>query len=250
MNQMQKSGKIALVGAGPGDPDLITVRGKKLIENCDALVYDYLVAPEMLAWTRPTCEHICVGKRQGFHSVSQEQIQEILLTLAQQGKTVVRLKGGDPFIFGRGGEEIRFLDNAGIEWEVVPGITAALGAAARIGMPLTDRNFSSGVLFLTGHDDPNKPESPVEWERYGSLGLTLCLYMSMKRLPDICRSLIRGGASTDTPVRVIEWATTPQERTCLGTLNDICPKITANGIGAPAIVIIGIIADKATRVSP
>lgn len=236
---MQKIGKVALVGAGPGDPDLITVRGRALIETCDVLVYDYLVCEAMLGWTRPSCKHICVGKRQGFHSVAQEKIQTILLEHAQCGHQVVRLKGGDPFVFGRGGEEVRFLEAAGIDWEVVPGITSALGAAARIGMPLTDRNYSSGVLFLTGHEDPNKPEAAIDWERYGSLDLTLCLYMSMKRLEAIAESLVRGGSQPETPVRVVEWATTPKQRECRGTLATIAKLVHEAGIGSPAIVFVG-----------
>lgn len=244
---MQKAGKVILVGAGPGDADLITVRGRQCIEQCDALVYDYLVAPEMLDWVPDHAERICVGKRQGFHSVPQEEIQTLLERLAQSGKTVVRLKGGDPMVFGRGGEEVRFLEEAGICWEVVPGVTAAVGAAARLGMPLTDRNYSSGVLFLTGHEDPNKPEAAVEWDRYGQLGMTLCLYMSMKRLPEICLSLMRGGASGETPVRVVQWATTAREKTCVGTLKTIAERVEANGVGSPAVVFVGAVADRAVR---
>lgn len=236
---MQASGKVVLVGAGPGDPDLITVRGKQLIERCDALVYDYLLAEEMLAWVPEHCERICVGKRQGFHSVPQAEIQDILVRLATEGKLVVRLKGGDPMLFGRGGEEVRFLQEAGIGWEVVPGVTAALGAAASLGMPLTDRNYSSGVIFLTGHEDPSKPDAAINWRRYGSLGLTLCLYMSMKRLPDICASLMDGGAEASTPVRVVEWATTARQKVCAGTLEDIVETVERAHIGAPAMVLVG-----------
>ena len=239
---MQKAAKVYLVGAGPGNPDLITVRGRTLIEQCDALVYDYLAAPEMLDWAPEHCERICVGKRSGFHSVAQEEIQAILVRFAREGKVVVRLKGGDPMLFGRGGEEVRFLEEAGIAWEVVPGVTAALSAAASLGMPLTDRCYSSGVLFLTGHEDPTKPESTVNWEHYGALGLTLCLYMSMKRLEEICASLVCGGSASQTPVRVVEWASTERQRVCEGTLEDIAQKVQEMGIGAPAMVVVGKVA--------
>lgn len=236
---MEKLGKVYLVGAGPGDPELITVRGRRLIEHCDALVYDYLAAPEMLKWTPPHCEHICVGKRRGFHSASQSEIQALLGQLARADKCVVRLKGGDPFLFGRGGEEVRFLQEAGIPWEVVPGITAALGAAASLGMPLTDRNYSSGVLFLTGHEDPSHPNGTIDWAPYATLRLTLCLYMSMKHLPEICASLVHGGAPGQTPVHLVEWATTTRERHCHGTLDTIAAKAAAEGISSPSIVLIG-----------
>lgn len=241
---MQKAGKVILVGAGPGHPDYITVRGRQCIETCDVLVYDYLVAPVMLEWAPKKAERICVGKRQGFHSMPQEDIQSLLVRLAAKGKCVVRLKGGDPMMFGRGGEEVRFLAQEGIEWEVVPGVTAALGAAASLGIPLTDRNYASGVLFLTGHEDPNKPEAAIDWESYGALGLTLCLYMSMKRLSDITTSLIRGGADAALPVRVVEWASTARERQCSGTLETIAERVAAAGIGSPAIVIIGEVAGQ------
>ena len=236
---MSAQGKVYLVGAGPGDPDLITVKGRDLIEQCDALVYDYLASPLMLEWTKPNCTHHYVGKWEGFHSVPQEEIQALLVRLAKEGKCVVRLKGGDPFVYGRGGEEVRHLRQANIDLEVVPGITAAIGAAAQMGVPLTDRNYSSGVVFLTGHEDPNKGGNLIPWEHYAKLDVTLCVYMAVKRLPDIVKALIDGGASPDCQVRAVQWATTNYTRACEGTLENIVEHVEAEGIRAPAIVIIG-----------
>ena len=232
-------GKVYLVGAGPGATDLITVRGKTLIEQCDALVYDYLAGEGLLDWVSSDCEKICVGKRRGLHSMPQAEIQVILKDLAYAGKNVVRLKGGDPMLFGRGGEEIRFLKEQNIEWEVVPGVTAALATASRLGMSLTDRNYSSGVLFLTGHEDPSKGEVSVDWGLCAKMGVTLCLYMSMHPLAAICETLLENGAPEDTPVAIVQWATTEKEQRCFGTISNILANVEASGIGAPAIVIIG-----------
>lgn len=236
---MTSQGKVYLVGAGPGDPELLTLKAQRLITTCDALVYDYLVAENLLEWTKDGCEHHYVGKRKGFHSMPQADIETLLLNLAQAGKTVVRLKGGDPFIFGRGGEELRRMRDASIPCEVVPGITAAVGAASQAGIPLTHRGINSSLIFLTGHEDPAKGTTTVNWRAYGSLGATLCIYMGMGRLEHIINELQAGGLSADTPVQIIQWACTDKEKKLLSNAQQVVADTIAAGLDAPAIIIIG-----------
>lgn len=236
------TGRVALVGAGPGDPELLTLKAYRLICEADALVHDYLVAPAILALARPDAEKIFVGKKGGGFCCPQSEIEAILVRLAREGKTVVRLKGGDPFIFGRGGEEAEALVAAGIPFEVVPGVTSALAAAAYAGIPLTHRSHASGVIFLTGHEDPAKPDSAIRWEDYAKLGATLCLYMGMKNLETITRRLQAGGLIGTTPVAVIQSATTGEHRQLLTTLAAVALESEHAGFGAPAIVVIGEVA--------
>lgn len=241
------TGTVYLVGAGPGDLELLTVRAHRLIQKADVLVHDYLVAPEILALARADAEKIFVGKKGGGFCCPQTQIDETLVRLAREGKMVVRLKGGDPFIFGRGGEEAEALVEAGVRFEIVPGVTSALAAAAYAGVPLTHRAHSSAVVFLTGHEDPAKPDSAIHWEDYGKLGATLCLYMGMKNLETITRRLHAGGLAIDTPVAVVQSATTGQHRQLLSTLGEVALASERAGFGAPAMVIIGevaVLADK------
>lgn len=239
---MRKSGTVYLVGAGPGDPDLITVKGRRLIEACDALVYDYLVDEEMKSWVKPACELHYVGKRSGFHALEQGEIEKLLVALAGRGLKVVRLKGGDPFVFGRGGEEAEALRLAGIRYEVIPAVTAALGCAAYCGIPLTHRQWSSSVTFISGHEHPEKGRSMVDWGAHARSGATLVLYMSMGRLGEICDTLVKEGRVPDTPVGVVQWGTTARQKSVRGTLEDIAWKVSEAGLGAPAIVIIGEVA--------
>ena len=236
------AGRVYLVGAGPGDPDLITVKGRRLIENCDALVYDYLVEEGMKGWVKPGCELHYVGKRAGFHTMDQETIEALLVELAGRGLSVVRLKGGDPFIFGRGGEEAEALRGAGIPYEVIPAVTAALGCAAYCGIPLTHREWSSSVTFISGHEHPEKGKSMIDWGTHARSGATLVLYMSMGRLAEICQTLIKEGQEQVTPACVVEWGTTPRQKSVRGTLDDIAWKVSEAGLGAPAVVIIGEVA--------
>lgn len=233
------SGTVHLVGAGPGDPDLVTVRARHLIETCDALVFDYLVADGLLQWVRPECQTHCVGKRPGFHSVPQAEIERLLVRLAGEGKTVVRLKGGDPFVFGRGGEEMQCLRRHGIPYTIVPAVTAAIAGAARAELPLSHRNFNAAVVFLTGHRDPAKDESPVDWAAWANLEATLCLYMAMGRLREITAALIAAGMDPARPAAVVQWATTPNERRIGGTVATIADRAVEAGLGAPAVVYIG-----------
>ena len=236
---MKDKGMVYLVGAGPGASDLVTVRGRSLIGKCDVLVYDYLVYDELLTWTPPGCEKVYVGKRSGFHSKPQEEIEKLLIGHAREGKTVVRLKGGDPFIFGRGGEEAEALKKAGIPFEVVPGVTASLATAAFMGFPLTHREDSSSVVMVTGHEDPAKPETVIDWGKYAGLGATLCIYMGMTNLERISRELLGAGMAGDTPVAVVRWATLPRQESCFGTLATIARRVAEQGIKPPAMIIIG-----------
>jgi uroporphyrinogen III methyltransferase/synthase len=236
------TGRVALVGAGPGDPELLTLKAHRLIRAADAVVHDYLVAPAILALARTDSEKIFVGKKGGGFCCPQTEIEAILIRLAREGKTVVRLKGGDPFIFGRGGEEAEALVAAGIPFEVVPGVTSALAAAAYAGIPLTHRSHASGVVFLTGHEDPTKPDAAIRWEDYAKLGATLCLYMGMKNLEIITRRLQAGGLAGTTPVAVIQSATTGGHRRLLATLATVALESEHAGFGAPSIVVIGEVA--------
>ena len=239
---MEQGGKVYLVGAGPGDIELITVKGRRLIGECDALVYDYLVDERMKNWVKADCELHYVGKRSGFHAVPQEEIEELLIDLAGRGLQVVRLKGGDPFIFGRGGEEAESLRSKGIAYEVIPAVTAALGCAAYCGIPLTHRDLSSSVSFISGHENPDKESSLINWKAHALSGATLVLYMSMGRLEEICMKLIAEGRPESEPVTVVQWGTTPRQRTVRGTLRDIAWKVQEAGLGAPSVVIIGKVA--------
>ena len=236
------SGTVYLVGAGPGDPELLTMKANRLIREADAIVYDYLVAPAILALARPDAERIFVGKKGGGFCCPQRDIESILLKLAREGKNTVRLKGGDPFVFGRGGEEAEALVEAGINFEVVPGVTSALAAAAYAGVPLTHRSHTSSVVFLTGHEDPSKADSTIHWEDYGKLGATLCLYMGMKNLETITRRLQAGGLPSHTPTLVVQSATTGEHRQLLTTVSKVALESEHAGFGAPSIVVIGEVA--------
>jgi uroporphyrinogen III methyltransferase / synthase len=236
------NGIVYLVGAGPGDPELLTLKAHRLLREADAIVYDYLVAPEILALAHAEAERVFVGKKGGGFCCPQRHIEGTLIRLAREGKNVVRLKGGDPFIFGRGGEEAEALVAAGIDFQIVPGVTSALAAAAYAGIPLTHRAHSSGVVFLTGHEDPNKPDSAIHWEDYGRLNITLCVYMGMKNLETITRRLQTGGLAPDTPAAVIQSATTGEHRQMISSVKNIALESEHAGFGAPAIVVIGEVA--------
>ena len=235
-------GVVYLVGAGPGDPELMTLKGRGLLETCDAVVYDYLVDEAVLRWVRSDCERHYVGKRAGFHSVEQSRIEALLIELAGRGLRVVRLKGGDPFIFGRGGEEAEALRAAGVRYEVVPAVTAALGCAAYCGIPLTYRGKSRAVTFISGHEGVEAEGSEVDWEAHARSGATLVLYMAMGRLEEISDRLLAGGMTGQTPVSVVEWGTTPRQRSVRGDLKDIAFRVKEAGLGPPSVVIVGAVA--------
>jgi uroporphyrinogen III methyltransferase / synthase len=236
-------GKVFLVGAGPGDPGLITVRGKQLIDSADAVVYDALANSALLppgARETGRPELYYVGKRGGSKdSVSQEEINALLIKLAREGKRIVRLKGGDPFVFGRGSEEAQALNDASVLFEVIPGVTAGIAAAAYAGIPVTHRTLSTSVTFVTGHEDPAKPDTQTNWSALAKAGGTIVLYMGVKTLSGISEALIKGGMPGEIPAAAIQWGTHPKQRTVVATLETIAARAEEQSITAPVITVIG-----------
>ncbi len=230
-------GKVFLVGAGPGDPGLITRKGFELISKADVLVYDQLGTASFIGHCRPDCEMIDVGKFAGRHTMPQEKINEILVQKAHEKEIIVRLKGGDPFVFGRGGEELLVLHEAGIEFEVVPGITSAISAPAYAGIPVTHRDCTSSFAVITGHE-ADKEASAIDWQALAKIG-TLVFLMGVKKLPEIAENLIRAGRSKDTPVAMIQHGTLPIQRTITATLSNIVEAAEAAQIKAPAVTVVG-----------
>jgi len=233
----KRKGWVYLVGAGPGDPGLVTIRAQEMLSCCDVLVYDALVTREILAMCNPEAEKIFAGKRGGKHFMKQDETNKLLVKKAEEGKRVVRLKGGDPYLFGRGAEEALYLVEHGIGVEVIPGVTAALAASTYAGVPLTHRDYASAVAFATGHEDPTKAESAIDWGALAKVG-TLCLYMGVKQLAKIAENL-KEHLDASTPVAVIERAGTPSQRTVAGTLATIPEVAVAEGVQAPALTIVG-----------
>jgi uroporphyrinogen III methyltransferase/synthase len=231
---------VYLVGAGPGDPGLITIRGKMLLERAEVLIYDYLASRKLLKYAPKSAELIYAGKRGGIkHTHTQEEINQILVDRALARRRVVRLKGGDPFIFGRGGEEIEALVKAGIAFEVVPGVTSASAAATYAGIPITHREYTSTVAFVTGHEDPSKPESNIAWDKLATGVGTIVIYMGIKNLKSITEKMIKYGRSPLTPVAVVRWASTSEQRTVVGNLENIAEVVQENNIRPPSLVVIG-----------
>ncbi|MBL8483129.1 MAG: uroporphyrinogen-III C-methyltransferase [Rhodocyclaceae bacterium] len=232
-----RRGRVALVGAGPGDPDLLTLRAARLIAAAEVLVVDHLVAPAILELAAPSAERIYAGKESGHHSMRQEDINALLVQLAGAGRQVVRLKGGDPYVFGRGGEEALALAAAGVEFEVVPGITSACGMAAYAGIPLTHRDYSQSVVFATGH--LQNGSSNLDWESLARPRQTVVIYMGVGALALICAQLIAHGRAPATPAALVENATTPRQRTLAATLATLPDCARAAGARAPALLIVG-----------
>jgi uroporphyrinogen III methyltransferase / synthase len=230
---------IYLVGSGPGDPGLFTVKGVRCMEEADAVVYDRLAPEALLDYARPEAERIYVGKKPGNPTMSQEEINALLVELGSAGKTVVRLKGGDPYIFGRGGEEALALVEAGLPFEVVPGVTSGVAAPAYAGIPVTHRNVSISVTFVTGHEDPTKGSPDVDWQKLANGADTLVLYMGVGRLEEISTQLIAAGRSPDTPVACVRWGTRSDQLTITGTLEDIAERVAGAGLKPPAITVVG-----------
>jgi uroporphyrinogen III methyltransferase/synthase len=240
---------VYLVGAGPGDPGLMTQRALELIARADAVLYDRLIPPGALDGARPGADLRYVGKQPGGHAMEQDDINALLVELGRGGGEVVRLKGGDPFVFGRGGEEAQALADAGLEFEVVPAVTAGVAAPAYAGIPVTHRDDASAVAFVTGHEDPAKPESALDWEALARFPGTLVLYMGMKNLAEISRRLQAAGRGAGEPVAVIERGTLPGQRTVDGTLADIAERVADAGLRPPAITLIGPVARLRERLA-
>ena len=232
-------GKVYLIGAGPGDPRLITLKAIECIKEADVIVYDYLANKKFLEYAGKGAEIIYAGKIGGAHTLPQEDINKLIIEKAKKGKVIARLKGGDPFIFGRGGEEAEEIVGAGIAYEVVPGVTAGVAAAAYAGIPLTHRDFTTTVAFITGHEDPTKDESNIYWDKISTGIGTLVFYMGIGNLEPNMKKLMENGRSPDTPVALIRWGTTPDQETLVGTIADIAGKAKAANLKSPAITVVG-----------
>lgn len=232
-------GMVYLVGAGPGDPGLITVRGVECIQKADVVIYDYLANPSLLRYARDTAERIYVGKQAGRHTLSQDEINALLVKQAGQGKVVTRLKGGDPYVFGRGGEEAEELDKAGIAFEVVPGITSSIAAPSYAGVPVTHRAVATAFMVITGHEDPTKPEAQVDWKNVAEFFGTRVILMGVERIGKIADELIRYGAKPETPVAMVRWGTTGHQRSITGTLATIADVAAKAEFKPPAVTVIG-----------
>ena len=241
-------GIVYLVGAGPGDPGLMTIRSLDLIVAADVILHDRLIPRDALAAARPDAEILYVGKEPGEASVPQDGIEQLLIDRARQGKIVVRLKGGDPFVFGRGGEEAEALAEAGIPFEIVPGITAGVAAPAYAGIPVTHRDDASAVAFVTGHEDPEKEDSALDYEALASFPGTLVFYMGVKALPRIAEALIAAGRDASEPAAVVERGTLPRQRTVTSTLEGIAAAAEAGGIAPPAVTVVGPVAARREQI--
>lgn len=239
MNYGLSNHVVYLVGGGPGDPDLITVRGKECLKRAQVVIYDYLVSKQLLDYIQPDTEVIYVGKKASSHTLSQNQINKLLVEKALENSVVVRLKGGDPFVFGRGGEECQALFDAGIDFEIVPGVTSGIAALSYAGIPATHRHLSSSVAFITGHEDLSKEESAINWKYLSQSVDTLVFYMGVSSLPSITMRLQQNGLPADIPAAVIQWGTTPDQRTVISTLGRIAQRVKDEKITAPAITVIG-----------
>jgi uroporphyrinogen III methyltransferase/synthase len=236
------NGRVILVGAGPGDPGLMTVRALQVIAQADVILYDKLIPPTALHGARPDALLLDVGKVGGGEQVPQDETHRLLLTHAQKGKIVARVKGGDPFVFGRGGEEAQLCREHGIAFEVVPGVTAGIAGPAYAGIPVTQRNMAAAVAFVTGHENPDKPETQIDWPALAAFPGTLVFYMGVRALPRIAEQLMLGGRPADEPVAIVERGTLPDQRTVSGTLETIAELAAAAAVKAPAVTVVGSVA--------
>ncbi len=231
--------KVYLLGAGPGDPGLLTLRAKDILSRADVVVYDYLANKAFLEFARPDAEVYYVGKKGGDHTLPQDKINELLVAMASSGKMVARLKGGDPYVFGRGGEEAEELVAAGCPFEVVPGVPSAVAAPAYAGIPITHRSFCSSVSFITGHEDPGKAESSLNWKAFATSGSTLVFFMGVKNLPSISKNLIEAGLPGDTPAALVRWGTTCRHKSLVATVATMPEEAARQGFTPPSLFIVG-----------
>lgn len=230
-------GEVFLVGAGPGDPELLTIKAHRLLQIADVVLYDNLVSPEIVNQANPAAERIYVGKKSSRHTLPQDEINTTLVQLASQGKKVLRLKGGDPFIFGRGGEEVETLKASGVPFQIVPGISAANGISCYTGIPLTHRDYSHAVTFVTGH--LKNGTSDLDWPALVRPSHTVVIYMGLEALPEICRQLVAHGLPKTHPVAVVHQGTTKKQKTCVGTLDTITELAREAGFSPPSLIIAG-----------
>lgn len=234
-----KYGKVYLVGSGPGDPELLTIKARRLIDTADVVIFDQLPGKAILDSIPQNTEKIDAGKFAGDHKLSQWETNELIVKKAKEGKMIVRLKGGDPYMFGRGGEEAEVLVEAGVEFEIVPGITSAIAAPAYAGIPVTHRDHASMVTFITGHEDPTKDETALDWETLAKFDGTIVIFMGVKMLGRNTGELLKFGKDPKTPVALIERGTRPDQRVTIGTLETITDVAKEQGVKAPAITLIG-----------
>lgn len=239
MEPEEAAGKVFLVGAGPGDPKLITVRGIECLAQADVIIYDRLINIQLLGHAQPEALKICAARDPASPADFQERINQMLIDYAQRGKTVCRLKGGDPFVFGRGGEEAQALRAQGVPFEVVPGVTSAIAAPAYAGIPLTHRRYSSSVAFLTGQESHQKESPTLHWEQLATAVDTLVILMGVRNLPVIVQELLQHGRPPATPVALVQWGTYPFQQTVTGTLTDIVERVQEAGLGPPAVIVVG-----------
>jgi len=250
-DQAAPFGTVFLVGAGPGDPELLTVKAHRLLRCCDALVYDSLVPQALLDLVPKGCECRFVGKRRGHHSVPQPNINAVLVEMAQRHQRVVRLKGGDPFLFGRGGEEAAHLVARGVPVEVVPGVTAGIAAPAYAGIPVTHRRAGSSVTFVTGHEEIDKGRPAVDWRGLARSSDGLVIYMGLHNLPRICEELMAGGLAPSTPAAAIQQGTVQGQRIVVASLEDLAAQVAMASLASPAIIVIGgVVAQRVAACAP
>src|SRR5438067_2126569 len=239
----KSDGKVYLVGGGPGDLGLVTLRAKECIEVADVIIYDHLANPEILGWARDDAEVIYAGKRAGEHALAQDEINKLLIERAKAGKQVVRLKGGDPFVFGRGAEEAKAIVDADVGFEVVSGVTSAIAGPAYAGIPVTHRAENSHVTFFTGHEDPSKEKSAIDYAALAKLGGTQVMLMGVERMDAITRKMLANGVRRDLPVALVRWATTGKQQALVGTLENIAQRAAEAGFEPPAIAVFGEVVD-------
>jgi len=237
MNENKTFGKVYLVGAGPGDPGLLTLKAYRILKNCDIVIYDALLNEEIVKYIPDHIEKVFIGKSRHHSRISQEEVEHMMVEKAKEGKTVVRLKGGDPFIFGRGGEEAETLTEASIPWEIIPGVSSGIAGPAYAAIPLTHRDCASSVTFITGHDAANKPK--VEWSKIRKDFNTLVIYMGVTNIRDIVKQLLQSNYLPDTLIAIIESGTTVNQRIRTGTLSTIIDMVDTDPIETPALIVIG-----------